>query len=342
MRWLIVLLALVLAAALLARRYLSTGFDLDRFLDSLRRTDPVWLLAAAALSLLSYYGRVVRWAVMLEPSRPHADRGKLFSATVIGFTAIVLFGRPGELVRPYLIARGEQVSFASQMGAWVLERIYDLLFILVLFGFAMALVMRSGEHMGHRLTWVLSTGGWVVGGAGTACILALLLLHQHIGALETRLIRASSALKARHHEKVSGLIRTVLDGVRCVQSRSAVARLFLWSGIEWFIIALIYRTMFLAFPELGPTSWAHTILMLGFVSFGSIVQIPGIGGGVQIVSMLVLTELFQAPLEVATSFALLLWLVTFVIIVPLGMFLAFREGLRWGALRNIQPEATSL
>ena len=44
---------------------------------------------------------------------------------------------------------------------------------------------------------------------------------------------------------------------------------------------------------------------MGFVSFGSIVQIPGVGGGMQVVSVLVLTELFGIRLELATAFALL-------------------------------------
>ena len=44
---------------------------------------------------------------------------------------------------------------------------------------------------------------------------------------------------------------------------------------------------------------------MGFVSFGGVVQIPGVGGGTQVVAVLVLTELFGVRLELATSFALL-------------------------------------
>ncbi len=36
------------------------------------------------------------------------------------------------------------------------------------------------------------------------------------------------------------------------------------------------------------------LIFMGFVSFGAIVQIPGIGGGIQVVAVLVLTELFGA------------------------------------------------
>ena len=38
---------------------------------------------------------------------------------------MVILGRAGELVRPYLISLKEQVPFSSQMAAWLLERILD-------------------------------------------------------------------------------------------------------------------------------------------------------------------------------------------------------------------------
>ena len=39
----------------------------------------------------------------------------------------MLLGRPGEFVRPYLIAVKERVPVTSQLAIWVLERIFDLL-----------------------------------------------------------------------------------------------------------------------------------------------------------------------------------------------------------------------
>ena len=76
---------------------------------------------------------------------------------------------------------------------------------------------------------------------------------------------------------------------------------------------------------------------MGFVSFGSIVQIPGVGGGMQVVSVLVLTELFGIRLELASAFAVFLWAITFVAIVPLGLFVALKEGLDWHSLKRHWP-----
>jgi hypothetical protein len=70
-----------------------------------------------------------------------------------------------------------------------------------------------------------------------------------------------------------------------------------------------------------------------------VIQIPGIGGGMQVAGALVLTELYGLPLETATAVAILIWLITFVVIVPVGLLLAFHEGLEWGKLKHIGKDA---
>ena len=82
------------------------------------------------------------------------------------------------------------------------------------------------------------------------------------------------------------------------------------------------------------------MILMGFVSFGSIVQIPGVGGGMQVVSVLVLTELFGIRFELASAFAVFLWFTTFVAIVPLGLFVALKEGLNWHSLKRMSREAS--
>ena len=70
------------------------------------------------------------------------------------------------------------------------------------------------------------------------------------------------------------------------------------------------------------------------------IQIPGVGGGMQVVSILVLTELFGFRLELASAFALFLWAITFVAIVPLGLFIGLKQGLDWHSLKRIGREAS--
>ena len=82
-----------------------------------------------------------------------------------------------------------------------------------------------------------------------------------------------------------------------------------------------------------------TLTFIGFVSFGAVVQIPGIGGGMQVVAVLVLTKIFGVSVELATSIAVLIWLITSVAIVPFGLVAALHDGLTWRKLRELEREA---
>ena len=55
----------------------------------------------------------------------------------------------------------------------------------------------------------------------------------------------------------------------------------------------------------------------------------------------VLTELFGVRLEIATSFAIVAWVLTFVAIVPIGLLLALKKGLDWRGLRRVGREISS-
>ena len=139
-------------------------------------------IAALALVLATYYGRALRWAVLLKPLRPHSQHVEAFFGYPDRLHRRYLLGRPGEFVRPYLIAVQERVSFSSQIAAWVLERIYDLLIALAIFGFALSRVQNLGD-VGPVLSWVLDIGGWAVCGLCAACLIALAMIRQYSEAM---------------------------------------------------------------------------------------------------------------------------------------------------------------
>src|SRR5215467_7861572 len=105
-------------------------FDWSTFWRDGRRLGQVpgifHILHAIALIYLAYVMRAIRWKIFLKPVRPHASWWKLISPTVVGFTGLALFGRPGEMIRPYLIARREDLPFSSQLAVWAIERIFDV------------------------------------------------------------------------------------------------------------------------------------------------------------------------------------------------------------------------
>jgi glycosyltransferase 2 family protein len=297
-----------------------------------------WLAAASGSVLAGYYGRALRWRVLMRPVKRDPSLWNLFSATVIGFTAITLLGRPGEFVRPYLIASKEKVSTSSQMAALVLERIYDVLTVLAIFGFALGRVRRSDAALGPALSWVFATGGWLVG-ALSIVVLALLAAFRHFSAaMRRRLLDALAALPEQHFKRADRLITAFVQGVESTKSQKAMLLVVWYTAIEWATIAVTVFCVMRAFGGALHFGWLDVLIFLGFLAFGAVVQIPGVGGGTQVVSVLVLTQLFRVPLEISTSIALVLWFISFVVVVPVGVALALHEGVRWRTLKQLEPE----
>jgi uncharacterized membrane protein YbhN (UPF0104 family) len=333
---LLVLIFLIATSIWLGIRGAQGGFKLDVFLATFRNMNLAWFGASIVLVLGTYLGRAVRWQVMLRPLRADSHLWNLFKATAVGFTAVVLFGRAGELVRPYLIAVKEKVPFTSQLATWFLERLYDLLMVLLLFGFALSQISRSSTQVGPSMQWILQAGGNLAGFLATVALALLIVFGMFPNFVETRLIQALAILPARFRLRIEGLVRAFLSGTSSTRRASFVLLLVTYTFCEWLIIVACFLCVFRAFPETVNLGLVDTLIVVGFVAFGSAVQIPGVGGGMQVATVLVLTELFHVQLEAATGIAILLWIVTFVSVVPFGLVLAVHDGLKWRNLLNTE------
>ena len=336
--WIVIGVAAVAALVWLASRIDVRGFDWRLAATSVQHLDWGWLGLSLAFIGATYYGRALRWAVFLKPLKAHPSIRNLLSATVIGFTAIALFGRPGEFVRPYLIAVKERVPVPSQLAAWLLERLFDLLMALLVFSFALSRLPAAGAHVGAGLAWVLTFGGRVVA-VVCAAVFVLLVSMRHFAEPVRRLLsRAFRHLPERHAVKANSLLTSFIQGVESTRSDSALVLVLFYSLLEWALIIGCYWCLARAFAGTTSLTLVDVVVFVGFVSFGSMVQIPGIGGGVQVVAVLVLTELFHMKFELAASFAVLIWIMTFVVVIPVGMLAAVKEGLDWRSLRRMGRE----
>jgi hypothetical protein len=152
---------------------------------------------------------------------------------------------------------------------------------------------------------------------------------------------ALSFLPDALHQRVARFLHAFEEGMQSTQRQSFVWLLVIYTVIEWLVVAGSFFCVFRAFPATAGMRVTDVIIALGFVCFGSVLQIPGVGGGMQIATVLVLTEFYGVSLEAASGIALVLWIITFVVIVPLGLVLAFHEGIKWRSLRHIEESPSS-
>ena len=200
----------VVAAILAALVYLQfrtwKDFDWATFWSQGRQLSVRHIVQATALIYFSYFLRALRWKIFLRPVRKEASMIGLIAPTLIGFTGLALLGRPGELIRPYLIARRTDLTFSSQMAAWAIERIFDIAGFTVLMVLAIFLPTELRFLPNPEIYPRLRVGGFLLVAlvAGLALVASLVAKFGEAVAawIETRFAHLASNFGHRVAQKV--------------------------------------------------------------------------------------------------------------------------------------------
>ena len=90
-----------------------------------------WL--ATLIICCGYFLRAMRWKVLLEPITETSLK-ELFATTTVGFAAVFIIGRAGEIVRPmWLPMRDRRVRPSAALVTLGVERIFDLASLICFF-----------------------------------------------------------------------------------------------------------------------------------------------------------------------------------------------------------------
>jgi uncharacterized membrane protein YbhN (UPF0104 family) len=280
-------------------------FDWATFWVYTKSVNFLIVLAGIAVVYFIYVLRATRWRVFLR-SRQAVRAIDLVPSQFIGFAGLALLGRPGEFIRPYLVARKVNLSFASQLVVWTAERICDMLSV----GTILAVTLLIRPDFRHFFVLPHVRGKVLIG------ILVFFLL---VAAVLT----FSPGLRGRFRRLIGDLSRSVAhDLISFVEIAGT-------SLAIWLLIAASYWITLHAYPSLRAQIRVTDVpLIMGASTLGSMIQLPGVGGGSQLAVIGILSSsVFNLQHELAVSAGIMLWIVTFVSVVPMGLFLAHREKL---------------
>jgi glycosyltransferase 2 family protein len=352
-----------------ARRYLlllvaliALGFFLYKFRNSIAIEGFHWSIVGASLrrarigllvlALLTIYFcfavRSLRWIAF---SRTIYERvtgalsgtfegfthfPSVYHATLMGFSCTFLLGRAGEPIRPVLIGKKEGLPIASMFGVYVLERLSDMASTVVLAGIALLLFQQHGTPSGeNRIVSEARSAGVAL---FVLLILAVLFLiyfrYQGATWLERRL--RNPKWRTGWREKVAVLLEGFSDGLQAIRTWGDVGVILGYTALHWICVALVYLWVAHAFGgALAQLTLAGALLVLAFTMVGSAVQLPGVGGGAQLATFLVLTLILGVEKEPAAVFSIVVWLIGFAGCCVVGLPLLFREGWSMGELRRM-------
>lgn len=331
------LVAVLIVAAVYAvtRNPQWRDFEWSAFVASSRQVRPGWLLAAVCCVFSTHALRVVRWMRLMRPIQKNVRFADIFSATVIGFGAVALLGRAGEFIRPYLIARRTGVPVAGQISIWFLERFLDTLMILGLAGAAIGSMQWGADA--ELAAWVRGAGNMILAAAATA-FAGLFAIPPFFGRFRKPALRLAGPLPPRLQNRLGEALARFDEGLQGLRDLPSIASVFGSSAVLWLVLWLAFHCILLACLPDRSFDAQQTIVFMGLLMVGSLLQVPGIGGGVQVATVAALTRVFGVAEEPASVTAIVVWLTTFMLAVPAAFLLLARQGLSFKSLRQLKSE----
>jgi uncharacterized protein (TIRG00374 family) len=289
-----------------------------------------WIVLATVVTVQTYVLRAIRWQVLLEPLGGASFRAA-FRTTVIGFAAnLLLPARAGEVLRPYLLSRTEPIGAASAFATVVIERLLDLVTVLLLFGVAMRF---SGVEVGSTVAGI----GAASAAASVVALLVLAVLAGHPERLGRWTDRIARRLPGKAARVLGELVRTLAVGLRVMRSPGHLAVAMLWSVPLWLSLALGIMLTSWAFGL--SMSFLGSFLVIGFLTVGVMAPTPGAVGGFHTMYKEAATRYFAASADAALAAGTILHLVSFIPVTLLGLFYMWQDGLSLGRLRGLRQDA---
>jgi uncharacterized protein (TIRG00374 family) len=340
-RVLITTLVLVVLGALVYLQIRTwKKFDWHRFWAVTHTTNKFYIVAGVALIYADYILRAVRWKILLQPVCD-AKTSDLVPPTVIGFAGLALLGRPGEFIRPYLIARKLNLSMASQLAVWTVERIFDtgafaLIMAVNILWFRSDLSQLPGfaesakrHFLGHEFSAFTFFEAFAIAllcGVGFIALVAF-NVRQNPSLAAKFFARIFARISPKAGHAVGKRVQAFGEGLNTVKDVKSFFQLSGLSIVIWLFIGFAYMAVMQAYPihRLSQMTLSRVFLLTAASVVGGVLQLPVVGGGSQLATIGMLRGVFNLSPELATSAGMMLWLVTFMSVIPAGLALARSE-----------------
>lgn len=328
--------ALVAALALGLIALFLRNADLTRVWAEMRTARLDLLGLAVALTVLTFLVRAERWQYLLEPLG-NTRFSVAFRTTVIGFAAsAVLPARAGEVLRPYLLARQEGLPVTATFATIVVERILDLIAVLLLLAVYLLFFDEGVAGRSPALYQAITVGAAIATPAALGVLVLMVLLAGHPERLQHWMLTAERVLPVRLARALARLAGTFAEGLAVVRRPSRLLASLGWSMVLWVVIVtetwVVARAFGIAMP------YAGAYLLTSLLVVGIALPTPGGVGGFHEAFRLGTTAFFGANNDRAVGAAIVLHAASFVPVLLMGSWFAARDGLRLGELRKVAGE----
>lgn len=207
--------------------------NLDEFRQAFDNVDAKWIIAALLAFAIGYSCRIERWRLMLERDNPSLKWRSCAGPLLASFAVNnVLPFRTGDLLRSFAFNRALGTNSSVVIATLFVERLLDLLMVLVLLGLALAIFNMDTT----RFTGI---GGAMLT-AGSLAILTVLFFPGWFSPVVLAIVRLGFRLSPRLGQKLLNEINKSLVTLQCLAKGHTMIKLVFWSMMAWLAEGCVF------------------------------------------------------------------------------------------------------
>ncbi len=313
--------------------FFGRNLDWQEVVSSLQTANLLYLLLAALIICVGYFLRAIRWQVLLAPITP-ASLKELFATTTVGFTAIFLIGRAGEIVRPmWLPMRDRRVRPSAAVVSIGMERVFDLASLISFFSISLIWFQVRAGHAAEY-AWIRLIGNLML--ASVVVGIIFLVFYQWKSATIISFFERlldQRFIPKRLQSIVIGLMEQLATSVKILKDWKEIFWVSFWTLGLWFAISVPTWLVLIAFGL--DLNFVDSIFVMGVASMGSLVPTPGGASGAFHAATAGALQLLGIRQDVAWGVSIIMHLVYFAPAVVFGLYYFFHGDISWERFKSL-------
>jgi uncharacterized protein (TIRG00374 family) len=259
-----------------------------------------WVGASMLTGWLAIVARAWRWRTIIEPLGYRPSIKNTYDAVMLTYLANFAVPRLGEVARCGALRKTEKIPFESLLGTVVLERVFDVLCLLMVTLLVVGLRMDTFGTFLHEKVWQ----PLVEQNAGTAGLSWLAILSGLFAAAVILLfIFRKKLLQFRVVQKINKLLKGLLNGLRTGFRLKKKNQFFAGTLVIWIFYFLQSYTIMCAMPDTASLGVADALFLMVVGALGWVAPVPGGLGAYHFLLALALLTMYAIPWELGVVFA---------------------------------------
>ena len=297
--------------------------NLGELVSSLEKTNYLYIFIGMSIGVVfGMLVRAFRWRVLLTPIKANISLKNLYSATSIGYMVNNLIPRSGEVVRPYLLGKNEDISKASAFGTIIIERIIDTVMFLLMFGLALIYFKNRISNAFPEISSAV-----IILASLIFLLLFWILFMMFKTEQSLKVVKfLTRILPGRYRLKIEKVFSSLVFGFDVLKKPNLLLKIAVYSILLWLVYLISTFIPFYSFGIIVNNGsglinelWNANLLLV-LINVALFIPVPAATGPYHYVCKVTLVSIFSVSEVKALSYATSTHMMSFLVYLVVGLY----------------------